>query len=407
MVAWHNLLAKPVQNGLTMLMAAMAITLMITVSLLSNGIHNGLVRATEPFDLIVGAKGSPNQLVLNTVFLQDNPIGNIDYSLYEKLDRNPLVAAAIPLAFGDNYQGYRIIGAGKGIFQHQIKTGQPAWLQLAAGHPFQNPFEAVVGAQAARELRLTIGDEFKSVHGLIPGGEAHNKPYRVVGILQPVQGPYDQAIIVDIDSIWEAHAGHGHDHDEAEAGEEHAADAGHDDHKGAVTAILVKPNGYGEAMRLYQQYQNELTAQMVFPAQVIVKLFSILGQGEAALRIISYAIIVMGLVIMALSLYWSALSRARERAVLRALGASAYDIFVIICAEAGILATTGAVLGGMIGHGIYAWLAGAMASKTAITITTGFMAAEAYIMLGGITLGLVAGIIPAVMTYRADIGQHL
>lgn len=411
-VAWHNIIAKPVQNGLTVLVVAMAITLMVTASLLSGGIHNGLVRATEPFDLIVGAKGSPNQLVLNTVFLQDSPIGNVEHSVYEKLAANPLVSAAIPLAFGDSYKGYRIIGAGKEIFQHQIKTGQPTWFQLAAGKPFEKPYEAVIGAKAARDLGLTIGDEFKSVHGLIPGGEAHTKPYQVVGILQSVQGPYDQAIVVLIDSIWEAHAKHDHrpaiaagtEHEKDGEDEEHEE---HEEHNHAVTAILVKPNGYGEAMRLYQQFQNERVAQMVFPAQVIVMLFALLGQGEEALKLIAYAIIVMGLVIMALSLYWSALSRARERAILRALGASAYDVFAIIFAEGGILAATGVALGSIAGHGLYALLAKAMASKTAITMTTGVTAIEGYILFGGVALGLLAGIIPAGITYRADIGQHL
>ena len=412
-IAGHNLLSKPVQSGVTVLVTAMAIALMSMVSLLANGIHEGLVRATEPFDLIVGAKGSPNQLVLNTVFLQDNPIGNIDYAVYENLKANPLTAAAIPLAFGDNYRGYRIVGASGDIFRHEIKPGA-TWLKLAAGQPFQQPFEAGVGAKAARELGLTLGDEFKSVHGLIPGGDAHAAPYRVVGILQPLQGPYDQAIMTDITSIWEAHADHDPDHNAAAAADhdpDHNATADDDhDHQQthrAVTAVLVKPHGYGEAMRLYQQYQNNQTAQLVFPAQVIVKLFAILGQGEAALTMLSYAAIAMGLMITGLSLYWSALSRARERAILRALGASAYDMAVITICEAGIIAAGGAIIGGVAGHGVYALLAGAMTDKTAVTLSTAVIAAEAHILLAVAALGVAAGAIPAFLTYRSDIGRQL
>ncbi|MDU4961786.1 MAG: ABC transporter permease [Sporomusaceae bacterium] len=405
-VAWHNLLSRPVQTGLTVLVTAVAVALMITVSLFANGLHNGLIRATEPFDLIVGAKGSPNQLVLNTVFLQDSPIANIDYAHYEQLAANPLVAAAIPLAFGDNYQGYRIVGASQEIFRHKSRSGQPDWLQLADGQYFQHEFEAVVGAKAARELQLRVGDEFTSVHGLIPGGETHARPYRVVGVLQPVHGPYDQAIIVDINSIWEAHAGH--DHSEA-AGDDHDQDtlARHAHPPRAVTAVLVKPNGYSEAMRLYQQFQHEPAAQMIFPAQVIVKLFAVLGQGQTALALISYAITGMGLIIMALSLYWSALSRERERAILRALGAGCRDIAAIIVIEAFMLAASGAVLGAIAGHSLYWLLAAAMTGKTAITLATGFIASEAYILLISIVLGVSAGMIPAAMTYRSDIGRQL
>ncbi|MCC5465494.1 ABC transporter permease [Pelosinus baikalensis] len=193
------------------------------------------------------------------------------------------------------------------------------------------PFEAVVGAKAAQELGLRLGDEFKSAHGFIPGGHTHDHAYQVVGILQPVNGPYDQAVLVPIESIWLAHEKHeskvegeaiedSHEHD-------HAIEDSHE-HEHEVTAILVKPKGYSEAMRLYQQFQQEKGAQMIFPAQVIVQLFSILGQGEQMLRSIAYVIIVMGLMIMTLSVYWSALGRTRDRAVLRALGASARDIFL-------------------------------------------------------------------------------
>ncbi|MDF2570296.1 MAG: MacB-like periplasmic core domain containing protein, partial [Sporomusa sp.] len=368
-VAWHNLLAKPVQNGLTVVVAAMAVAMMVTVTLLAGGIQAGFVRATEPFDLIVGAKGSPNQLVINTVFLQDMPIGNIDHAVYEKIADNPLVAAAIPLAFGDNYKGYTIVGAGDGIFKHQARTSQPEWLQMADGRAFAEPFEAVIGAKVAQDLGLKLGEEFKSVHGLINGGESHDRPYRVVGVLQPVNGPYDHAILVSITSIWQAHEKH-------ESGRVVADNADDHDHERAVTAILVKPKGYSEAMRLYQQFQREQATQIVFPAQVIVQLFAVLGQGEQVLKNVGYIIVTMGLMITVLSIYWSALSRTRERAILRALGASTQDVFAIIFFEGAVIALFSVLAGSLLGHGVYALLAGAMASKTAIVLTTGITPAK-------------------------------
>ncbi|HML33969.1 ABC transporter permease [Sporomusa sphaeroides] len=401
-IAWRNLLAKPVQSGLVALVVAITIAMMVVITLFAGGIQTGLVRATEPFDLIVGAKGSPNQLVLNTVFLQDAPIGNIDHEIYEQLAAHPLVAAVIPLAFGDNYKGYPIVGAGDGIFQHQPKAGQPEWLQLAAGRPFVQPFEAVVGAKAARDLGLKPGDEFKSVHGWVAGGQGHDQSYRVVGILQPVSGPYDQAIIVSSSSIWEAHE----HHETAVAAEAGGASQAHS-HEHEVTAVLVKPKGYSEAMRLYQQFQQVEGAQMVFPAQVIVQLFAILGQGEQVLKIVAYVIIVMGLLVMALSVYLSALSRARDRAVLRAMGAGACDIFTIILAEGAMLTLLGVLAGSLTGRGIYWLLAGTLENKTAIVLMTGFTAAEGYVIIGATLFGLLAGVIPAVLTYRTEIAQHL
>jgi len=399
-IAWRNLLAKPVQSGLTVLIVAATIAMLTLVTLLSTGTHNGLVRATEPFDLIVGAKGSPNQLVLNTVFLQDAPIGNVSHEIYEELAANPLVASAIPLAFGDNYKGYTIVGSGSDIFQHQPKVGQGEWLQLTAGRPFTLPFEAVVGAKTAQKLGLKLGDEFKSAHGFIPGGHVHDNAYHVVGILQAVNGPYDQAILVPIESIWLAHEKHEH---EAEA---EVTDDSHE-HEHDVTAIMVKPKGYSEAMRLYQQFQGNPRAQIVFPSQVIVQLFAILGQGEYMLKTVAYIIIVMGLMIMVLSVYWSALSRVHDRAILRALGASARDIFTVILAESAFLTILGVTVGILTGHGIYSLLVKAMESKTAIVLTAALTLDEVYIIIGGTLFGMLAGLIPAMLTYRKEVAQYL
>jgi putative ABC transport system permease protein len=401
-IAWRNLLAKPVQSGLTVLIVASTIAMLTLVTLLSAGTHDGLVRATEPFDLIIGAKGSPNQLVLNTVFLQDVPIGNISHEIYEEMAVNPLVASAIPLAFGDNYKGYTIVGSGSGIFQHQPKAGQAEWLQLAAGRPFAVPFEAVVGAKAAQKLGLKLGDDFKSAHGFISGGHVHDQAYHVVGILQAVNGPYDQAILVPIESIWLAHEKHEPELESEIAEDSHEHEQVHD-----VTAILIKPKGYSEAMRLYQQFQSEPRAQIVFPSQVIVQLFAILGQGENMLKAVAYIVIVMGLMIMALSVYWSALSRVRDRAILRALGASARDIFTIILAESTLLTILGVMVGILTGHGIYSLLVKAMESKTAIVLTAALMPDELYIIIGGTLFGMLAGLMPAVLTYRTEVAQHL
>lgn len=401
-IAWRNLLAKPVQSSLTVLVISTVISMMLIITLLFDSVHNGLVKATEPFDLMAGAKGSPHQLVLGTVFLQDTPIGNISHELYEKLADNPLVASAIPLAFGDNYKGYAIIGAGSNIFQHQPKAGQQEWLQFAVGRPFTQAFEAVIGAKTASELGLQPGDTFQSIHGLLPGGEGHAHPYQVVGILQAVNGPYDRSILVSIESIWETH-----EHHEKSAAVAAQGESKKTEHEQEVTAVLVKPKGYSEAMRLYQQFQQEQAGQLVFPAQVIVRLLTLMGQGEQVLRTAAYLVIGLGLMIMALSLYWSALSRARERAILRALGAGSRDIFIMILAEAALLTGLGTSIGGLSGFGLYALLAKTLELKTALVFTVALTPASGCILLSSLLLGLAAGSIPAVYACRENASQHL
>ena len=429
LVAIRNLAEKPVQNLLIGLIVAAAVMLSTVVVMLSQGIQAGLVKATEPFDLIVGAKGSPYQLVLNTVFLQDSPVGNISHAEYEKIAENSMVEAAVPLGFGDSFRGHRIVGAGTGIFAHAIKKGQPAWLQMSEGKPFDAPFEAVLGAKAAKDLGLKVGDTFVSVHGTVEtNAEQHaHSPYTVVGILKPVEGPYDQAILVSIESIWKVHE-HGHeaaddkmaaaapvkaeaqgggqedeDHDHDALAEEH----GHSHAEGAVTAVMLKPKGYAEAMRLYQQYQKDAAIQLLFPAQVIVRLFSFMGQGEQVLSMIAWSVLAMAICTVALSVYWSSLSRVREKVILRVLGAKTGDLFMIVFTEGAILSITATLAGLAGGHGLFVLLASSLLQHTAITVPTGWSMAELYLGLLAVIASLAASAIPALLTYKADLAEYL
>jgi putative ABC transport system permease protein len=406
-IVWRNLLAKPLQSLITTAVVALAVALTVTLMLLAEGIQQGLTRATEPFDLIVGAKGSPIQLVLNTVFLQDSPIGNIDHDLVEEIAAKPGVAAAIPVGFGDNYQGYRIVGASAGIFEQRIAPGRPPWLQMKEGRAFSQPFEAVIGAKVARDLRLRLGDSFASVHGLTPyeQGETHDQNrYRVVGILKPLGGPYDQAILASLESIWEIHEHH--DEEAGTDGDDEAVEAEHG-HEHGVTAILVKPRGYGDAMRLYQQFQSESRAQLVFPAQVIVQFFAMMGQGEQVLQIIAYLVIAMTFFTVALTLYLSANGRTRELAILRAIGANSGDILGIILLEGAVTIIVGLASGLLIGHGLFWSLATLLQQQTAITIMLPGSWKELYLALGVSGFGLLASMVPAAAAYRFDVARNL
>lgn len=399
LIAWRNLWQKPLQAVLTMAVVATSVALCIIVMLLAGSIQKGLIGATEPFDLIVGAKGSPNQLVLNTIFLQDVPIGNIDYDLVGELQANPLVQTAIPLGFGDNYRGYRIVGTEESLFDHRSKNGQKPWMTLKEGRGFQNDFEAVVSAKTAKELGLKVGDQFASSHGVVPGGETHNQKFTVVGIMGPLHGPYDQAIFVPLSSLWKEHEHH-HEHEAAEVEpDEH--------HEKQTTVILVKPKGYGEAMKLYQQFYKDNRAQLIFPAQVVVRLFAALGEGEKILRVISYAVFAMALLLVAFSLYWSSLSRSRDRAILRAIGAGRQDVFRILLLEGTMLAWTGVLLGILFGHSIFAGIAAYLEQRTAVMMESYFAAGEVYMIVVVLLAGMVAGLIPAITGARSSIAEDL
>lgn len=430
-MAWRTIAYRPFQHGILMVIIALAVALSVLVLLLNNGITRGLTAATEPFDLLVGAKGSDNQLVLNTVFLQDRPIGNIPYATILSLrQQQQLVKKAIPLAFGDNYKGFRIVGTEPEIFRHQVNELSPPWLQLTEGNIFSEPYEAVLGAKTAEMTGLKIGDTFTSIHGIAsgPGTEAHSHkhPYIVTGILAPVKGPYDQAILTDIHTIWETHEHHdegvsGQDNStgrpltaaqrlakEAQPRAESPTLAGDKKNElGDVTAIMVQPSGYSQALRLYQQFQNNRDSQLVFPAQVVVRLFALLGQGEKTWRFFGGAIIAITLFVVMLTMYWSALSRMREQAILRAMGASTRVLFHLLLLENAMVVCFGAALGWCLGEAVYLLIQAKLASTTAITMNTEFYPVSLIVVVATVAIGVLGGTVPSWLLHRKEIARWL
>jgi len=398
-MAWRNLLARPLQHSLTALAVALGVALAMAVLLLAGAFRDGITRAAEPFDMIVGAKGSPNQLVLNTIFLQDAPIGNISWDLYRRLEADPRVAAAVPLGLGDNYRGYRLVGASAGIFDLRSRPGAQPYLLIGQGKIFREDFEAVIGAAVARKLNLKVGDTFTTTHGLAGEGleeEEHaDRPYRVVGILSPAYGPYDQGIFTTLESLWEAH-------DIKEYG-----DGGESRREKGVTAVLVKPRSWVGLMQLYREINAGKEAQGAFPGQVLAGLFDLLGQTRRVLEVISGVVMAMAAATVAVSLYWAGVARRRETAILRALGASRRSVLILTMLEALLVTGAGAAAGILLGHGVSLGIGLWLREQYALSSLPGFYPGEFFILALVLILGLLASLMPAVAAYRSEVAPHL
>lgn len=391
-MAWRAIQYRFLPCLTLMIMIALAVGLSIFVLSLSQGIQKGLTKATAPFDLLVGAKGSDNQLVLNTVFLQDKPIGNIPYSIVKEMEgMKDKVQLVVPLAFGDNYRGFRIVGTTNAIFQYPLGPHEPSWLSIAKGRAFTGEKEAVLGAETARMSGLTIGDTFQSIHGLSGHikikSAVHQDGYRVVGILAPLQGPYDQAILVPLSSVW-------HSHHIQEGKEE-------------VTAMMIKPTGYKEALQLYQGFQKRKDSQMVFPAQVIVRLFAMMGQGEKIWNTLTMAIIVMTIGMVLFVTYWAGLYRRRELAIMKSLGASTTALIKGMVMENGLLIFLGTMLGWGFGTGAYALVGTTLVEQTAIRMTWEWNALILAVLVGTMLLGILGSILPAWLLSRKEVHSYL
>lgn len=386
-IALRDLQQKPLQHTLTMIVAAAAISLSLAVVLMAASVRQGMVDASMPFDMIVGAKGSPTQLVFNTIFLQDTPVGNVSGALYEQLSKDERAARVIPFAFGDNYAGYRIVGTTGDIFQLRPGLDRNPIFVLKEGRFFAGEHEVVLGAAVARKLRLGLGTSFKASHGVVDALEhaEHAEAYVVVGILETMNRPYDNGIFTSIESVWEIHDNKSRD----------------------VTALMVTPKDYIGLMQMYQEINSGKDAQAAFPGAVMADVFDMLGQSEDVMAVVSYIVLAMALITIVISLYWSVLNRARENAVLRAIGAERQDILKIVVIESTIIVLISIVSGLIFGHLLAYGVAAYMQSTTALYAPVGFMLQEFRIVAVVALLGIAASLLPAINAYKADVAKNL
>ncbi len=223
-ISFQNIKSKPLYTFLSIFVLSLSIVLLLGIQQLKSSFKHQMNTNLGEIDLVIGAKGSPLQLVLASVLHLDNPTGNISYKEAKKISKNPMIKSAVPISYGDNYKGFRIIGTNE-------KFSPLYNAKLQKGHVIKNSMEVVIGSTVAEKLNLKIGDTFLSSHGLIENEiEVHATPFKVVGIFKPTQKVIDRLIITSLESIWDTHNHeeeiyHGHHHE----GEEHQ-DHHHENH---------------------------------------------------------------------------------------------------------------------------------------------------------------------------------
>lgn len=392
-IAWRNLRSRLLLSGLTAAVVALGVALAITGLILSQAVKDGAKRAAAPYDMIVGAKGSSTQLVLNTIFLQDAPLGNIPGDLYTRLAADDRIATAVPLGLGDSLHGFRIVGTTPAFFALRSKPNAPAFFRLALGRAFEADFEATIGARAAQQLGLKVGDHFRPSHGVTEAKTdedhaEHDQAYAVVGVLQPTDGPADMGIYTSMGSVW---AVHGLDPGKA----------------GDVTAVLVRPRSIAGMMRIYQEINAGKDAQAVFPGEVMAKLFDMMGKGQPALQAVTVLVLVMAALTVLIALLSAGAQRRREIAVMRALGARRGLVFRVVFWESALLGVAGLVAGLGLAHGVSAIIQWRLAANSGLTFSAGLTAQEPLVLSLVLGLSLLAGLLPAASVYRVEVARNL
>jgi putative ABC transport system permease protein len=388
--------ARPLNTVLNLLLLALGVGTIALVLLANHQIEERMGRDARGIDLVAGAKGSPMQLILSAVFHVDAPTGNIPLAEAKKLAQNRAVKRAIPLALGDSFRGFRIVGTTHDYVSHYGG-------ELVAGRLWEAPMEAVLGAAAARATRLGIGGKFVGSHGFAEGGEEHGEfPYIVVGVLKPTGTVLDRLVLSNIESVWFVHV-HPGKHDDPRAV---LAQLREDEQE--ITALLIQYATPIAAATLPRMINSTSALQAASPAYESARLFRMLGVGIDVLR--AFALVLMaaaGLSIF-IALYNAMEERRYDLAVMRMLGASPGKLMRLVLVEAIALALAGAIIGLALGH-LLTEIVGAMLAAAQQPSVTGavWLPAELWFVALAAGVGLAAGLVPAWRAYRTDIATTL
>ena len=127
-LVWNYLRSRPLNTALNIFLLSLGIAVITLLLLFNNQLQKKIAENSRGIDLVVGAKGSPMQLILCNIFHIDFPTGNISLVEAERISRNRLVKSAIPLALGDSYAGFRIIGtSGAYATLYKAEIAQGGW----------------------------------------------------------------------------------------------------------------------------------------------------------------------------------------------------------------------------------------------------------------------------------------
>jgi putative ABC transport system permease protein len=387
-LAWHYLWARPFAALLGIGLMAMGVAAMTLLLLVSHQIERNFARELAGIDVVVGARGSPLQLILAGVFHIDTPTGNVPLAAVNELAKNAQVKKLIPLSLGDNLQGFRIVGTTPDYVAHYQA-------QLAQGQPWSAPMQALLGAQVARELDLPLGTRFVGSHGLGAGGHAHGQmPYQVVGILAPCACVLDRLVLTALESVWQVH-----EKDQALNPEDEKALQAERD----VTLALIQYASPLAAVSFPRFVNTSTDMQAAAPAVEVNRLFQILGVGQQVLQGFAYVLFAVAALSVCMALAQAVRERASDLALLRLLGAPPAKLAGLILAEALLVAVLGAAIGMALGHGLTSLLGYLLGAQRSLAISGAHWAPnQVWVLLLALVVALLAAAVPLARAYHSS-----
>lgn len=410
-LAMKNLLSRPLSSFLTVLLLSLGISISAFLMLTEKHLTENFGKNLAGVDLILGAKGSPLQTVLCNLYHIDSPTGNIEIDQIKAFlnPAHPLVALRAPLLLGDSYSTYRIVGTTYEFLDFYDAS-------VAEGRMWHKPFEAVIGHQLAKAMKLTTGSKFRSTHGLLPGEDEHEHDFTVSGILAPTGSVIDQLVLTSPQTIWDSH--HHEDHDDEEGDHTGHSHAEHIDtaavellgHPGqSITSVLLRLKNHNfQSLNLARNINENTEIQASNPAIELNRLYDTMGIGEKILKYLVVLLLTVGGISIFVALLQALKDRKYEFAIMRVMGGSRLKLSVLAMAEAMLLCLAGLALGLLTAH-LGFWFFGSYTfDKYKYSFDAWqWIAEESRLCLLVAGIGLLAGVFPALSAYRTNISETL
>ena len=443
-----NLSLSPLSTAVNILLLSLGTGSIAILLIATHLLSAALIRDAADIDLVVGAKGSPLQLVLSGLYHADIPTGNIRLSEARTWMEHPMVESAIPLSLGDSLKGFRIVGTNEDYVD--IYDGQ-----LAEGKLPSNLLEIAIGSSVSKATGLSLGATFAGQHGLDGAGHAHDEDsYTVVGIFEASDTVLDRLLITTLESVWLVHGEsrpnsetydstqtnrpREHADAEAEASEamledhhenEHVKHEHEHEHEDeliseydgdrerqttayaeaqAITVLLVKYATPIAAITLPREINDESALQAASPAYEITRLLQVIGIGIGWLQAFAAILVASAVLSIFAALYASLKARRNDLAVLRCLGATRSELFMLLLFEGVILTTAGIVFGLIAAHGGIELAAIALGDAQNFPFTGFVWAPTEFVLVGGLlAAGVLSSLIPSWQAYSTDVPRTL
>lgn len=397
---------------LTVLSIAISVALLLGVQKMRTAAQESFASTVSGVDLIVGARSGPLNLLLYSVFRVGDATANVSWASYQKIARHPDVAWTIPVSLGDSHRGFRVMGTTTDYFRHFRFAGGRS-LQFQSGQPFEDLYDAVLGADAARELGYGLGDAIVVAHGLgaVSFAEHKDKPFRVAGILEHTGTPVDRTVHVSLEAITAIHIDWQSGMQatgEASVSAEAARDS--DLTPDSITAFFVGMQSRVMTFtmqRAVNEYRQEPLLAII-PGVALSQLWQLVGVADRAMLIIAVFVVIAGLLGMLTAILTSLQERRREMAILRSVGAGPRHVFGLLVMEAGLVASLGVALGVALTFGLLAVAQPLLERRFGVFLQIGGLAIMDLLILGAIVLAaLLMGLLPAWRAYRNALSDGL